>query len=454
MKNKIALIGLPFIFLASVANAVVLDVCDLAAIPMDQAALNEISSKQKEAYQEKLANECDLSKKYKTLNEKLQTKNKVSLTDISEYQAIRFVQRSWLSRAESDKKPIEIIYQIFKTQYALPYEKQSAAVWDDWAVGIKQLEPMVDAFKNGETFNIIDLKKIHRGLFPFFPMIDEHGDFAHNPNPGVLKPTASDESDTYWWSFRTAEEASAALAVVQNENEKYKRLGLVTPAPAGLPDYVSHILDVREWTDRDDSSKKVTAITSGSAVVNRQNIELILNMIDTLMKQARSGQHMVWKNILFTPAQLAYFVQQVYVRVHAFYEGNGRTSRFLQELILMSFNLPHGASGDLMDIDVLTESGEYYDKAIKANFDLLAKMKKCYEEYKEIAPQTDARQIDQSKLSYGCRILADRAGTWFDMRRENEITNKANFESATKELKELDRRNEIGHMREMARRAR
>lgn len=448
MKNHLIVVGLSLVLSTIHAQATILDVCDFAKKDFTAEEFYQADFSQIRPYIAKLKKECELATKYNSLNENLRTKHNINLTDVSEYQAIRFVQRSWLGQGEYAQKPVELIYQIFKTQYALPLNQQSGAIWDDWAVGIKQLEPVIESFKNGETFDLAALKKIHRGLFPFYPMIDEHGDFAHDPNPGVLKATYSAALDSYWWTLEKEADILSAKKVVEHENEYYQRLGLLTPAPKGLPDFVSHILDVRETTSRDGQSK-VTALFSGSSVVNRQNVELILNMVDTLIKQARAGQPMIWKRMLFTPGELAYFVQQAYVRVHPFYEGNGRTSRFLQELILRTFSMPHGASGDLMDIDALTTSTDYYKTAIEANVKLLDKMQRCADEYDSIGRKVDMRQVQQSKLSYGCRVLADRSAIWNEMKLQNEVTGKAKYDQRVSELSRLGQTNDQNHLREL-----
>lgn len=440
-----------FFISSSIAQATLLDICDLSQRSVDASAVSD--SSQIKSYQAKLKKECELSNQYKSLNEKLRNSNQIGLTDIAEYQAIRFVQRSWLNDAAQAQKPVEIIYQIFKDQYALPFSQQSGAVWDDWAVGIQQLEPMIKSFKAGQSFDLATLKKIHRGLFPFYPLIDEHGNFAHEPNPGVMKPTISNATDTYWWALETDSEIASAKTIVERENAYYKKLGLLTDVPNGVPEYASHILDVRLAEKRGEASQKVTALFSGSDVVNRQNTELILGMVDALIKKARLGQHMIWKGLLFTPGELAYFVQQAYVRVHPFYEGNGRTSRFLQELILVSFNLPHGASGDLMDIDALTENGEYYMKAIEANFSLLQRMKSCSDEYDQIARKKDIRTVEQSRLSYGCRILQDRSSIWASLKNDNEVKNKSKYDQRMQSLAQLERQTNEDHARELARRS-
>ncbi len=448
-KNQI-LATMSLILLAStVVNASVIDVCDLSRVTNFPA---QFTQSQITEYQNRIQKECELSTKFKSVNQKLQAQNQINLTDIAEYQAIRFVERAWLNIAASDGKPVEKIYQISKSQYGLPISQQSGDIWDDWANGVRQLEPMIEAFKQGQSFNLATLKKIHRGLFPFYPMIDEHGEFAHEPNPGVLKPTTAEDDDIYWWTLDTAKDVVSAQNIVNAENQNYQSLGLIAPVPKGMPAYVGYVLNVRDVMSRDNPGQKVTGLFSGSSVVNRQSVELVLNMVDQLIKQARSGNHMVWKDKLFSPAQLAYFVQQFYVRVHPFYEGNGRTSRFLQELILSSFNLPHGASGDLMDIDALTEHNVYYQTAIDANFVLLTRMERCLDEYKDVARRKDIRSVDQSLISYSCRVLADRSPIWAQLKSRNEVTNADKFNESEARLKELDRQATVGHDYQLSRR--
>ncbi len=448
-KNKLIL-SLGILVSGSLAQATLGNVCDLAQnsnFPA-QAGQAQIAD-----YKLRLTKECELSSRFKALNQKLQTENQINLTDIAEYQAIRFVQREWLNSAATASKPVEIIYQIAKTQYALPFSQQSGVIWDDWANGVRQLEPTIEALKSGQAFNLGALKKIHRGLFPFYPFIDEHGEFAHEPNPGILKPTTSVDDDIYWWTLDTPADVASAKTVVNGENEFYKSLGLLTPAPKGFPAYVSNPLNVREVSKLDGSGQKVTGLFSGSSMVNRQNVELVLNMVDQLIKQAQNGNHMIWKDHLFTPAELAYLTQQFYVRVHPFYEGNGRTSRFLQELILSSFGLPHGASGDLMDIDALTEHDVYYQKAMAANFALLDRMDRCADEYKQLARRKNLHTIDTSTFSYSCRILSDRSAIWAELKTTNETTNRDHFLAATAQLVQMDQQEERTHRLELARRA-
>jgi len=105
-----------------------------------------------------------------------------------------------------------------------------------------------------------------------------------------------------------------------------------------------------------------------------------------------------------------------------------------------------------MDIDALTESGEYYNKAIEANFALLERMKNCSEEYEQAARKKDLRTIDQSRLSYGCRILQDRSAIWASLKNQNEVVNKSQYDQRMQSLAQLERQTNADHENELARR--
>ena len=80
--------------------------------------------------------------------------------------------------------------------------------------------------------------------------------------------------------------------------------------------------------------------------------------------EASQEKPIVMNGQLFSPAHLAYFVQQYAVHTHPFADRNGRTSRFLQALVLAAFVLPSGASGDLMAIDAIDYNDTYYKVAM------------------------------------------------------------------------------------------
>jgi len=94
------------------------------------------------------------------------------------------------------------------------------------------------------------------------------------------------------------------------------------------------------------------------------------------------------------------------VQVHPFSEGNGRTSRFIQELILTSLGLPHGASGTLMNIDVYSPPENYYVTAMQKTEELIGRMESCLDTYKVSRMKSEDKiRAGQNNLDYDCRLV-------------------------------------------------
>ncbi len=198
--------------------------------------------------------------------------------------------------------------------------------------------------------------------------------------------------------------------VVEVIDQQYEELGLL---PNFSEDVLNHILTVRPAVKIQPPGKEnvieyVDAIYSSSTRSSQTHLKNILNFVNNMLSQAKQNKHLVWNGThLMTPAEVALLAQKFYIGVHPFSEGNGRTSRFLQELILSIMNMPHGSSGDLMDYDVLTTFPDYYETAMTSNIKLMQSIKACFDGYAQNPPQT-FMATDQKSVPYNCRILKER----------------------------------------------
>ncbi len=174
--------------------------CSLVQIPVP-AELN-LSPQEIATYQAKLKSECWWIQAYSQLKEHLQGRYGVNIETISEYQAMRFVRRVDFENSKAKEIPVELTYQISKSQYNLPNEQKSPIIWDNWMKGISQLNSYRDRARNGEAFDFESLKRVHVG---FFQLSNEVGDYGHVPDEGVMKPPVAE--DNYWWAFSTQAEA-------------------------------------------------------------------------------------------------------------------------------------------------------------------------------------------------------------------------------------------------------
>lgn len=336
MKKKLSIVMLG---LAITTQAYSASVCDIKKIGISEN--QGYSSQQIKAYSDKLNTECELSKKYDELKYKAQ-KLGIKLENINEYQAMRYFRRAdYTSRGVQPNIPLEILYQKKKVDYNLNSSQKSNETWMNWLAGIEQLPEEVNKLNDNVNYNLKSLQVSHK---KFYSYSDEAGDFSHVPNPGVLKP--KQDNDGIWWKLKPSE-ISETQAIVNDLNANYEKLGLLSQLDESYDPLINKIIRLKPV----DSTM---GVMGGDSKANQEHVETILQFMNEMLSKNNNLNVMAKNGVLFTPAELAYLVQQFYVQVHPFYEGNGRTSRFLQELIMQKFSMPHGSSGDLMDIDVLT----------------------------------------------------------------------------------------------------
>ncbi len=370
------------------------DVCDLQqqAVNVTGISADEISS-----YKMKLKKECDVYQKFVDVREKSNLLYEIALEDITLYQAMRFVRRVDYQNSKAQNIPVEITYQILRSDYTKPNSEKSSIIWDNWAVGIKQLSAFVDQLHAGTDFTQPQLQNVHRG---FFTLSDEHGDYAHRPDPGLLKPPAP--NDVAWWNFASEADAQAGIQVVAKINAKYEAMGIFSNAKG--PKDIRYPLHIRLSADG------TYGIFSGDSQASADHLAIFFRFMATMMKQAREKSHLVWNRHLMTPGEVAFFAQKFYVEIHPFQEGNGRTSRFIQEMILNFYDFPYGSSGDLMDSDILTTHEEYYQSAINATDAEMNRLGECMHSYKDNLNRRvkKVKDIEPSLLDYDCRLLPSR----------------------------------------------
>jgi hypothetical protein len=415
VRNILGITAVAAVFGAAGFAQALPDVCTMANTEVKgvRASAEEIS-----AYKAKLAAECELSEKYQQMQNKARTKFGISVEQITQYQAMRYIRRADYEAAKYNNIPPNLTYQIFDVQYTKPETKDSK-IWDGFLKGIETLPSDRERIQAGGSFQFNDLLRIHRG---FYQVSDERGDHANPPSPGVIK--SPNPNDGAWWPLKP-EAVSSTSKTVDDINAFYGELGLISTGLDSLYEtqYMTQILSVKPLADGTGYG-----VYGGDSRGNEEHIQSILKFVNNMLSQARQNGVMVRKGRLMTPGEVAWLAQQYIVQVHPFQDGNGRVTRYLQELILTSFGMPQGASGDLMDNDVLTQTPAYYSQAISATKALLTSVDDCLEKTYPQAmnpaspaggSKSDGRKnesrakvdaipfasLDQSTLNYDCRIL-------------------------------------------------
>jgi Fic family protein len=97
------------------------------------------------------------------------------------------------------------------------------------------------------------------------------------------------------------------------------------------------------------------------------------------------------------PIEFAADAQRRYVQIHPFHEGNGRISRYLQDMITLTFGLPF-IPGGLLQNDVLTPQDEYREQTYHQVETILFLLEQCLHEYQE-----HKKTNGLSPISFSCR---------------------------------------------------
>lgn len=155
------------------------------------------------------------------------------------------------------------------------------------------------------------------------------------------------------------------------------------------PDYRDANLnsDMTMSTNGCNTGKGMFVEYSPSKKVKSQ-IEWIRIFIKDNLQRFQSG------NASIAPVELAAVVQKWFVSVHPFADGNGRTSRAIQDLIMQHFGLPFMPAGDLQN-DATEEVEDYIENTYKALDAMLLKLEAC------------AKERDQSSVSRACLTVKE-----------------------------------------------
>jgi hypothetical protein len=303
-----------------------------------------------------LEKECSLETRIKALRLKMDVESNQL------YKAMKYVDARFYSSAKN-VKPVSKIYQTTKAAGKLPLNEQSDIIWQNFVLGYSALPAETQLLKNGETITSEMLKRIHKG---FYQLSNEVGDFAHEPHPGTFfhERTPKEKDQKAWWSQNINQEIINDVHSINSDALNWGLLKDTRPVNE-IPIYLIRVTETEVF--RANSSEHKALIAN---VLNFTNDYLkIINSVYQL--EPKVGLP------LLSPMRLAIYAQKTFVSIHPFIEGNGRTSRFLQDMIMSYFDLPAINSGELMNVDTLMPFDDYYNLALDKTEEMLARMEFC-----------------------------------------------------------------------------
>lgn len=335
---------------------------------------------------EKFSRDCWMQDRLAKIREEY-AKIGVDVDEIGEYKVLRFIDRNSWEKAKTFKKAPLDIYD------------PAPATWRVWERGIDSL------FRNKQnkdvlfsqlsldqnTFAHINTVLLTDGTTSIKDKITDQskkpGEFRSYSDKGVGFCAGNENESSYRMGIRRSEDSmerfqkrwESLLGV--EFSEIVKKENGPNPRRADLKSgmYISSA------TCR--GSRGVYIGYSPSSHVGDQ-IEWIRIFIKANLEAYQRGEPVL------APIELAAVVQKWFVSTHPFADGNGRTSRGIQDLIMANFGLPFVPAGDLQN-DAMEEVEKYVENTYTKLDAMLTELEMCIKKRDNWRIPRSCRTIDE-----------------------------------------------------------
>ena len=324
------------------------------------------------------------------------TANKINVSDIAEYRVIRFIERAKWETAKKSQTPPEKIYD------------PAPITWNVWDGGIRVLfsneyVPFLlrtsGGFENGYSdYKYLNFDNINRLLLTNGRDNISRDALAHvnvrDSAPGTFRD-ARDGIIGYTASASVASETQK----IQLSQGSMMRFQHRWENAYGVP--FSAV--VEQFHGANPSQARLSVDMSVQANATNPNICFV-----GYSQSASVGDSVSWLNTfvnanfdryyqskpVLPPTEFAAAVQKWFVTIHPFSDGNGRTSRAIEDFILSSFKLPYAPGGDLQN-DAMEDYDTYINNTYIKMDAMLTKLESCVDQYKA------------GHVSFECRTVQD-----------------------------------------------
>ncbi|MBC7740956.1 MAG: Fic family protein [Bdellovibrionaceae bacterium] len=339
--------------------------------------------------------DCAIQDQLNSIRARLLKQN-INLDDVAEYRALRFIDRKSWEEAKVKGLAVELIYP------------PAPLTWQIWDGGIRRVfndngalnrnildkevtinEAIISALNHkllSDGINSVKDKKSNAQLYPGqYRTPDMLGvgfctevgpDYQSVVNDAIGSAARFQQR---WEAMVGFSLASALVKSTGGSIEKFQR--------SFLPD----LTIVNSSCNRGNGFKRdvfINYIESPQVMDRMQALSLFIKINLELFQRHKP---------VLAPIEFAAFVQKWLIFIHPFSDGNGRTSRAVQDLILTNFNLPFAPAGDLQD-DVLTSFEKYLERTYNKMESMLAVLSDC-------ATLIERNQYQNKDLPQ-CRVLA------------------------------------------------
>lgn len=285
----------------------------------------------------------------------------VNIDEVAEYRVIRFVDRSNWERAKSSQIKPDYIYE------------PAPATWTVWDLGMREVMRVGGAkgqLNNGFVLDEANIAYINKVLLmneaQNLNIKDKITD--KTLNPGEYRKTTSNGV-----GFRSSgKDYSSQIARSEESMDRFQsrwESGMGATFSDLLSQSGAEASGASLRSGMSENAERTFVTYAPSANVPK-TMDWIKNFIRINLDRYHAG------NPVLSPMELAAIVQKWFVSVHPFSDGNGRTSRAIQDIILANFELPYVPGGDLQD-DATSVWEDYLERSYGKTESLLTALELC-----------------------------------------------------------------------------
>jgi hypothetical protein len=332
----------------------------------------------------KAKRECEIQDRFRKVKNTFHDFN-LNINNVTEYRAIRLIDRnSWEKNVQLGNAAPKWVYKPMPT------------TWDVWNNGIQLIFEKNRAIPE----NILDLKNV---IYMNKVLLTDGKNNVKDPisdqglKPGELRSSMFDPPIGFCSlvdnkTFENIVDASS-LAAKQYMKTWEKKAGIS----------LKEIVKKYNGTAASKADLAIGLTVSNGRCkaseghfieyIESDKVERSLNWLSIFLdynsKKYKEGLAVI------TPIELSAIAQKTFVTVHPFADGNGRTSRAIQDMILEKFDMPYAPGGDLQN-DVLEHPETYIESTYISMESMLTFLESC-----------EADLLSGQKLNARCQASND-----------------------------------------------
>jgi len=313
--------------------------------------------------------DCEFQDRYAQVKNVFARHGRV-IEDVTEYKALRFInKRDYQRNLETKKLAPQKIYD------------PAPETWEIWESGIEQ------AMKTyGAKSSLLQKNAIQ-------PATIAHLNKLLMEKDGVVLKDKAISSQAALGAYRSYVDNSSGYCIAEKGGDEKSALQEVRTSIAQFQNRFEHrigksfasLVQARggKWADRAtmDPGMNVRDNTCGPQLARsfmfytpghmvEYQVDWIRVFVDEVLQSYKNGQP------LLAPTELAAVVQKWVVSIHPFVDGNGRTSRGVQDIITRSFSVPFAPAGALQN-DALETLETYVQNTYEETDKMLGFLENC-----------------------------------------------------------------------------